>query len=150
MKYLIFTIQGQRFAIKLAHVERVIRAVEVTPIPKGNNMMGLINIQGWITPVVNSYSLFKLTQREIDINDRFIIIHTEKRQVALIANEVAEVVEKDWHGVVDADKFLDRVELINGVLKLADGMILIIDPEELLSATEERLLDEYVNGSMNE
>ncbi|MEG6522998.1 chemotaxis protein CheW [Desulfotomaculum sp. 1211_IL3151] len=150
MKYLIFMIQGQRFAIKLAHVERVIRAVEVTPIPRGHNMMGLINIQGWITPVVNSYSLFKLAQREIDINDRFIIIQTEKRQVALIANEVAEVVEKDWHGVVDADKFLDRVALINGVLKLADGMILIVDPEELLSATEERLLDEYVNGSMNE
>ncbi|GAB6179502.1 hypothetical protein JCM14036_08210 [Desulfotomaculum defluvii] len=143
MKHLIFIIQEHRFAIKLTDVERVIRAVEVTPIPNQSKLLGVINIQGAITPVINTYSLFNLTLSEIGINDRFIIVRAGKRQAVLVANEVDEVIEKDWQEIKNAEKFQDRVEIINGVLKLPDGLVLIVDLEKLFSADEEELLNLY-------
>ena len=73
-QYLIFTLDKQRYAMGLEGVEKVIRAVEMNTLPEGQDLLlGLINMQGKIIPVLNIRKHFYLPQREMEINDRIII-----------------------------------------------------------------------------
>ncbi len=82
-----FLLDDQRYALHLDVVERVIPAVEITPLPKAPEIvLGLINIRGKIIPVLNIRRRFRLPDRETELTDHFIIANTSKRTVALPAD----------------------------------------------------------------
>jgi purine-binding chemotaxis protein CheW len=140
--YVVFVLDGQRYALHLSAVERIIRAVEVTPLPKAAEIvLGIINMQGRIIPVVNIRRRFRLPEREIDLSDQLIIANTIKRSVALVVDEVRGVIEQAQEEVVPAEAVLPGAKYVEGVVKLEDGMILIHDLNRFLSLEEERSLD---------
>ena len=52
-KLVVFALDDQRYALAFAVVEKVIRAVEITPLPQAPEIVsGAINVQGKIVPVV--------------------------------------------------------------------------------------------------
>lgn len=143
----VFSLDEQRYALHLAAVERVVRAVEVTPLPKAPAIvLGVINVQGGIIPVVNLRQRFRLPEREIDLRDQFIIAHTSKRPVALAADAVAGVVELPEHKTMAGEKILPGLEYVEGVARLEGDLILIHDLDTFLSLEEDRELDEALPG----
>ena len=93
-----FLLDDQRYALHLGVVERVIPAVEITPLPKAPEIvLGLINIRGKIIPTLNIRRRLQLPERETELNDHFIIANTSKRTVALPAESVGGVIQiSEW------------------------------------------------------
>ncbi len=144
---LVFTLDEPRYALPLAAVERIVRAVEVTPLPKAPEIiLGVINAQGRVIPVVDMRRLFRLPVREIFPNDRFIIARTARRLVALVADDVAGIRELASRELVSAKKVLPFASFLQGVARLEDGLVLISDLDAFLSLDEERLLDAALAG----
>jgi chemotaxis signal transduction protein len=57
----VFTLDEQRYALHLDAVKRIVRAVEVTPLPKAPQIvLGVVNVQGKVIPVMNLRSRFSL------------------------------------------------------------------------------------------
>ena len=138
----VFTLDEQRYALRLAAVERVVRAVEVTPLPKAPEIvLGMINAQGRIVPVVNVRKRFQLPERAVELSDQFIIARTSRRTVALVVDAVNEVVPCPEAQVVAAEKIVPGLEHVAGVLKLPDGMIFVHDLDRFLSLDEEQALE---------
>jgi purine-binding chemotaxis protein CheW len=80
----VFTLDERRYALYLPAVERVVPAVEVTPLPNAPEVvLGVINVQGRIIPVINVRKRFGLRERDIEPNDRFILARTSRHVVAL-------------------------------------------------------------------
>jgi purine-binding chemotaxis protein CheW len=143
----VFTLDGQ-YALHLRNVERVVRAAEVTPLPKGPNIvLGVINAQGNILPVVNVRRRFRLMEREMEPTDRFIIANTSLRRVALLVDSVTGVIERAQDDVVPADAIVPRTEYIEGVTKLDEHIVLIHDLDSFLSLDEERVLDDALHST---
>lgn len=141
-KLLVFELDGQRYALRLSSVQRVIPAVEVTRLPHAPEIvLGVIDLRGEVLPVVNVRRRFRLPEREIDLGDRFIIARTSRRSVALVADATAGVIEAPNGQVVTSDKILPHLNYVEGVVKLADGIVLIHDIDEFLSLEEVRTLD---------
>ena len=139
----VFSLDEQRYALYLHAVERVIRAVDVTPLPEAPDIViGVINLQGQVIPIANIRRRFSLPEREIDLSNQFIIANTSRRTVALVVDTVSEVIEPEKEKVIPAEKITPGMELIDGVIKLEDGMILIHDLDRFLSLEEETLLDQ--------
>lgn len=137
----VFTLDEQRYALHLAAVERVVRAVEITPLPKAPEIvLGMINAQGRIVPVVNARKRFRLPEREVELSDQFIIARTSRRTVALVVDAVNDVVPCTEAQVVAAEKILPGLEHVEGILKLPDGMIFVHDLDQFLSLDEEQAL----------
>ena len=137
----VFTLDEQRYGLRLATVERVVRAVEVTPLPNAPEIvLGMINVQGRIIPVVNVRKRFRRPEREIGLSDQFIIARTLRRTVALVVDAVSDVVPCPEAQVVAAEKILPGLEHFDGVLKIPDGMIFVHDLDRFLSLDEERAL----------
>jgi purine-binding chemotaxis protein CheW len=150
-QWVVFTLDEQRYAFRLASVERIIRAVMVTPLPQAPNaILGIINLQGRIIPVFNIRSRFQLPQREIDPRDQIIIAQTAKRTVAVVVDEVSEVIEQARQKMIPLKDILPGVKFVEGVVKLEDGLILIHDLERFLSLEEEKDLDKALKRTSKE
>lgn len=133
-QYLIFTLDKQRYAMGLEGVEKVIRAVEMNTLPEGQDLLlGLINMQGTIIPVLNIRKHFYLPQREMEINDRIIISNASELTVAFIVDTVEGVVEIPEKQVDKSKKIFPKLDqYIDGVGKLKDNTVLIYNMNNLL------------------
>ena len=141
-KLLIFTLEGQRYALALATVERVIRPVEVTPLPKSPEIVpGIINIHGTIVPVFDVRKRFRLPEKEIGAGDQMIVARTSSRTVSFGVDGVDGLQEIPQEEIVPHGEIHPGLEYVEGVVKLADGMALIHDLERFLSADEGKKLD---------
>lgn len=144
----IFTLDENRFALKLAAVERVVRVVEITPLPKAPDIvLGIIDVQGGIIPVIDVRKRFRFPERETQLNDQLVIARTAKRNVALLADDVTGVMACPKERIVKAEKVVSGMEFVEGIVKIDAGMILIHDLDTFLSLDEENRLDDALRES---
>ncbi|MBI4285829.1 MAG: chemotaxis protein CheW [Chloroflexi bacterium] len=139
---LVFTLDEQRYALRLASVARVTRAVAITPLPKAPDIvLGIVNVQGEIVPVINIRKRFRLPEREIALSDQLILACTVRREVILVADAVTGVIESPEGKIIAGDRILPNIDYVAGVMKLDDGVVLIHDLDRFLSLEEEQTLD---------
>ncbi len=90
--YLIFSIDDKKLAIELELIEQVYSAVEVTPLVGApDTILGLINVHGAIIVVLNVRKKLGLRERSIELSDQILIANVDERQLALLVDEVVEV-----------------------------------------------------------
>ncbi|HLF98822.1 MAG TPA: chemotaxis protein CheW [Methylococcaceae bacterium] len=136
-----FALDDQRYALPAASVERVVRAVAVTSLPQAPEIVsGIVDLRGRIVPVLDIRCRFLLPPREIALSDQFIVARTSRRAVAIIADSVAPVHEYFAKAITSADSVLPGLPLVQGVVKLPDGLMLINDLDRFLSLDEEARL----------
>lgn len=140
-KLVVFRLDEQLFALPLSTVERVVRIVEVTPLPKSPDyILGVINFHGEIIPVVNVRRIFNLPEREVELTDKLIIAQTSFRTVSLWIDSVNEVIEIDDEEVIKSEKIFLGIDFVKGVFKLDSGIVLIHDLDKFLTIEETNLL----------
>ena len=142
-----FSLDDRKFALYVSIVQRIIRVVEVTALPKAPGIVvGIINLQGMLVPVFDIRRRFQLPVREMQLSDQLIIASTTKRTVALIVDSVDDVIEIPGERIIAAEQILPGLEYVEGVMKTEDGMVLIHDLERFLSLPEEKVLDEALEA----
>lgn len=142
LQLVVFNLDDQRYALHLLCVERAIRMVEITPLPKAPNIvLGLVNVHGEVIPVLNIRKRFRLPEREADLGDQLIICRTARRTVALVVNTVNDVLALPPEKLVAPETILPQLEHVEGVVKLDDGMIFIQDLDAFLSLEEGQALE---------
>jgi purine-binding chemotaxis protein CheW len=116
--------------------------VEITPLPKAPQVVsGVINFHGQIIPVIDIRKLFRLPQRDIHLEDQFIIARTSQRLVVLVVDSVNGVYDLEHHQTIDAVESFPFTEYLSGIATIEHGIVLITDLEKFLSLDEERVLD---------
>ena len=139
----VFTIDELSYAISLTAVVKVIHAIEIRHLPGAPEIItGIINVKGQIIPVVDIRKRFGLPAREMDLDDRFIIADTGKRQVAILVDSVTGIRDLLSGQISLAAERLPFAEHIRGVAKKDDGLILIYDLDRFLSLDEEIELEQ--------
>jgi len=143
MQLVLFALDEQRYALDLASVERVVRVVEITPLPKAPTIvLGIVNLKGDVVPVYDLRRRFRLPEREINLSDQLLIARTSKQTVALVADSISGVLEVAAEEFASGEKILSAMEYVHGVVKLPDGLVLIHDLDRFLSPEEEQSLDQ--------
>lgn len=138
MQLVIFHIDGQRHALPLAAVERVLPAAEITPLPGAPApVLGVIDVAGALLPVFSLRRRLGLAQPGPTPADQFLLARTPRRPLALLVEEVHGVVERE---TVPVDDVAPGLEHLDGVARLDDGLLLIHDLERFLSPGEEHAL----------
>ena len=68
---LLFTLEGQRYALPLEDVRELVRAVRLTPLPRAPAVVeGLLNLRGELLPVLDLRRRFRLPARRLSASDR--------------------------------------------------------------------------------
>ena len=144
----VFRLEGQRYALRLGAVERFVRAVEVTPLPGAPAIvLGAIDVGGSVLPVLSLRRRFGLPEREVGVEDQFLIARTSSRTVALVVDEALGVIDVPAEEVTAAGRIVPGLEQVQGIVTLGDGMVLIHDLETCLSFDEERALADALDAA---
>ena len=99
--YCIFSIDDQLYGIAVSGVEKIIRAAAIIALPDvPETIIGLLNVEGSVLPVVNIRKKWRLPEREMSVDDR-IILFKAGTLVSFIVNSVVGVIQFD-HSVMTA------------------------------------------------
>jgi len=144
-QFVVFRLDHQRYALPLAAIERIVRAVEVTALPLGLAMvLGVMNMAGRILPVLSLRQHFGLPEQEILPADQFVIVRTALRTIALVIDQAQGVIERPQSEIAESSQIVPGFRQILGVIKVDDDLVLILDPENWLGADEAHALDEAI------
>jgi purine-binding chemotaxis protein CheW len=142
----LFRLDALRFAVALDAVERFVRAVEITDLPKApESIYGVIDVAGRVIPVFNLRKRLGLPARSVEPDDLFLIARSARREVALVVDESLGLMELSEFEVAGRDEILPGLEHFRGVTRLDDGLVFIYDIESFLSIDEARALDEAMS-----
>ena len=134
---------GQRWALPLHSVERVVGMVAIAPLPESPaGVRGAINVAGEIVPVLDLDVRIGRPERDRGVNGRLVLARTSTRRVALPVDDVL--------GVISADVAppLEHVPApMAGTAALPDGVLAIYDVDAFLSAADEAMLDAALTGA---
>lgn len=139
----VFTLGERQFALPLGAVERVIHAVEVTPLPKAPPLvLGVINVAGRVLPVLDIRERFGQIRRQLALPDQLLITRAAGRVIALLTDSVGGLLHCEQEEVITAGEILFGLEYVRGVVKCDADLILLCDLDEILSHEEEKTLDD--------
>ncbi len=137
-QFVSFVVEGQRFALPLESVERVVRMVRVTPVPATPSYVeGMIDLQGQVLPVVNMRKRFGLTARAPGLDDRLVVARGSGRSLALMVDDVADLVEvpsKEIEPPPPAPRAKARP--VTSVIRKNARLIMVVDPDKLIPSAK--------------
>lgn len=143
---LIFRLNERRYALAASVVERVTWMVSITRLPAAPSIvLGVVNVQGRVMPVVDTRQRFGLPTREVEPGDKLIIARTARRALVLAVDQVDGVLEYPERNIDTAGEIVPGTDYVQGVAKLDDGLVLIHDLDTFLSLDEEVSLDQALD-----
>jgi purine-binding chemotaxis protein CheW len=138
----VFILGEQQYALPLATVQRVVRMVEVTALPKAPEIvLGVIDLRGKIIPVMSMRKRFGLPEPETTLSDQLIVADTATRTVALVVNSVTGVIERTAEEVTNTERIVPGAQYVEGMISLEDGVLFIHNLDRFLAKKEERELE---------
>ncbi len=133
--YLIFIIEDQKYALHITDVDRVIHSVAITQLPDAPPIIkGVINLYGGIIPAINTRIRMNVADRDIQLDDKFIIVHFRGRKLALIVDNIKNLLDTDKTDQMD--DIAQGIDTIEGTINFNGEIILICDLNNLLSEKE--------------
>jgi len=87
-----FLLSHEKYCIELIHIREVYPLKDLTPIPcTPPFVLGVINFRGQILSVIDLKKFFDLPEQEITENNRVIILHSEKMEFGILADDIIGV-----------------------------------------------------------
>ena len=144
-KVVIFNLDDKNFALYLNIVLRVLPSLEIPPLPGSPKVvLGIINIEGEIIPIFNTRLRFQIPFKEIDLDDKIIIVKTINRKVALLVDDVKGIIDITQEDLIKSKGILPGQNYIEGIMKLGDDLVLIHDIDNFLSLSEVEMLNNAI------
>jgi len=133
-----FFVNGLFFGVEVLKVQEVIRYQGMTCVPLAPTMIqGLINLRGQIVTAIDLRRRLELAPREADQLPMNVVVRSDDGAVSLLVDEIGDVVEiRDdiYERPPETLKGVAR-ELVQGVYKLKERLLLILDTEKTVNLT---------------
>ncbi len=146
----VFVMENEEFACSINNVREVLKMIRVTPLPRSLDFVeGVINMRGEVIPVIDLRKRFGLPEAERTDENRIIIVEVEDRMVGLIVDSVREVLSLSDQHIQEAPSQVagGKTDLIKGVGKADDRMLIILDLSRILTSEEQIALDDISQSS---
>ena len=126
------------FGVDVLHVQEVLRSQQMTSVPQAPGVIeGLINLRGQIVTAIDMRRRLGLPQRAGGQAPMNIVVRTSDGAVSLLVDEIGDVLDMDAATYERPPQNLDPAarELIRGVYKLKDRLLLVLDEERTVDLT---------------
>jgi purine-binding chemotaxis protein CheW len=136
-QYCTFYLDELFFGIGVLTVQEVIRYQEMTRVPLAPAVVhGLINLRGQIVTAIDLRRQMGLRERPSGQFPMNVVVRTDDDAVSLLVDEIGDVLEVSEDNFERPPDTMHGVarDLIRGVYKLKDSLLLILDTEKVLLA----------------
>ena len=133
-----FFLEGLFFGVEVQKVQEVICYQAMTQVPLAPKVVrGLINLRGQIVTAIDLRRRLELRERESDRLPMNVVVRTDDSAVSLLVDEIGDVLEVDEDTFERPPETIRGVarELIRGVYKLKDQLVLVLDTTRAVDIT---------------
>jgi len=144
--YILFKLGETTFAVASAIVQELELVEDITPVPNAASYVeGIVLVRGRVVPVINLRARFGMPRIPWDQQARIIVLDIKGRKVGLLVDAAREFLEISGEDVQPPPNTVSGVstQLLEGVAVLGDRLVLILDIEKLLSASEAEALPRH-------
>jgi purine-binding chemotaxis protein CheW len=141
-----FVLGGERYALDIQLAREIVEMIPITPIPRAPPYIsGVINLRGEITNIMNLNTLLGLPHREIQENQKIIVLVPDAASgsnVGIIVDEVTSVLQVAETDIEHLGEGLSSEVsgFVKGIIKLkgdesdkkSTGLIIWIDMQKVL------------------
>lgn len=143
----IYTLEDRNYGIPVSHVTSVLPAAEVTPVPDARgDLLGLLDLQGEVVPVVDLHRRCGFTPRPTRIQDHFLLVAIGGKRIVLRVDSVSSLILDASRIIVEPEHITPGMLSLAGIVPTENGIVLIPDFASLLSReleTAETLAKEH-------
>jgi len=142
MKYLIFTLKDEEFAIEIGRVVEILRPQKVFEMPElPDFLQGVINVRGMIIPVVDMRRRLRVPPSE---KSMIVVISFGRERLGLIVDDVKEIIEIEDNEISESPELLKnfKTDYLRAFAKKDERVIMILNLERLLTPDEKASLEE--------
>jgi purine-binding chemotaxis protein CheW len=129
------------FGVDVLRVQEVLRFQAMTSVPQAPEVIeGLINLRGQIVTAIDMRRRLQLPPRPSGQAPMNIVVRTSDGAVSLLVDEIGDVMqmEPSTYERPPANLAPAAREIIRGVYKLKDGLLLVLDEERTADLTSGR------------
>jgi len=146
-QFLVFRLGGEEFGLPISAVDEVALAPEkITSLPKTPKFLkGVINLRGEVLPVIDQRRRFDLPEDE-SLRRRLLVMRSQRHRAGLLVDSISGVVSASEDEIAPAPQLAgEQASMVEAVLNLeaARRMVLLLNPDEVLTRTERGLLDDF-------
>lgn len=144
----VFVLGSEEYALPIRTVQEVIRFQEPRVVSSSDeSLLGVINLRGRIVPVHDVRPQLGLaaavtdakTSEDANEGEKIVLVHIDGRMAGVVVDDVSEVMN------VDAEQFEDLPasgnQVVDGVVKAGDRLIILLDPHALTSLSGSEAVD---------
>lgn len=134
-KFCTFYLDTYCFGIDVLEVQEVFRYQELTEVSLApEDISGLINLRGQIITAINLRLRLGMEPRPADEVPMNVVARTEDEVVSLLVDKIGDVMEVSGDFYEQAPENIQGAmrELITGVYKLKDRLLLILDTKKVV------------------
>lgn len=134
-RYLTFCLKGDDYGIAISHVTEIIGMQRITSVPDMPAFVrGVINLRGYVVPVVDVRLRFHMPEREYDDRTCIVIVRIQGSQVGLVVDTVQEVLHIQEDHVTPPPRLSRGLcgRCIHGMARAGDRVKILLDVEKLL------------------
>lgn len=138
-QFLSFSVGEEAYGIELLRVKEVIRAREITWLPRAPSFVkGIVNLRGDVIPIIDLRDKFGLESREDTTRTRVIVVEIEHRLIGVVVDSASHVVRIPGDQVDPPPQVLGGFsqELITGVGKMDGRLVIILNPDSIFTVDE--------------
>jgi len=141
-QYCTFIVEDLFFGVEVLRVQEVIKYQDMTQIPLAPcTIKGLINLRGQIVTAIDLRQRLELPERMEGQDPMNVVIRTDDGTVSLLVDEIGDVLELTDDTLEPPPPTIHGVakELVTGVHKLEDQLLLILDTDKVISVGSEKV-----------
>jgi len=120
------------FGVDVLCVQEVLRFQQMTHVPRAPDVIeGLINLRGQIVTAIDLRRRLKLPPRTGNQMPTNMVVRADDGAVSLLVDEIGDVLDMDAATYEQPQENIDPAarEIIRGVYKLTDRLLLVLDTE---------------------
>ncbi len=141
-----FHVGDEEFGVEILAVREINRMMEITRVPHAPPFVeGVINLRGQVIPVVDLRRRFGMPPRDHDRNTRIVVVELSDKVVGFVVDSVSEVLRVPASLVEPPPPIVGGVEreYLEGVVKLEDRLLILLDLQRLLGEDEAKELEAF-------
>ncbi|MFW6268750.1 MAG: chemotaxis protein CheW [Bacillota bacterium] len=136
-QFVTFKIGKESYGVNVMLVQEIIRYNQPTRMHRASpEIKGLINFRGKVIPVIDMHKKFDIPAVEYDRYTVVIILEVSGKTMGIIVERVSDIVRFEEEKIQKVDKeFAEdmQTKYIIGMAKKDENIIMIVDPQNLLS-----------------
>lgn len=144
-KYVVFRLENEHYGVDIMNVREVSEFKDTLKIPNTPAFIdGVINLRGEITPIISLKKRFNLSGGYDRNQGRVIVVNMNDKLIGFLVDEASQVLTIEDSNIDPTPEIISGIDrrYIDGIGKIDDKMVIILDFEKVLSESEKHELEE--------